>query len=62
MDRALEEQKLAVPPPASASAESIVTEAVSILKKATVSSEGDVKQVQGVPKISHYIKTCAIEF
>jgi len=48
LERALEEQKLTVPPPASPSAESIVTEAVSILKKATVSSEGDLKQMDAV--------------
>merc|ERR1711915_1077736 len=41
-EKAIEEQSLGIPPPAAPSAESVVTEATSILRRATVSQEGDV--------------------
>jgi len=42
LEKAIEEQSLGIPPPAAPSAESVVTEATSILRRATVSQEGDV--------------------
>eukprot|EP00092_Neocalanus_flemingeri_P029121 GFUD01031609.1.p1 GENE.GFUD01031609.1~~GFUD01031609.1.p1 ORF type:complete len:978 (+),score=383.40 GFUD01031609.1:80-3013(+) len=42
LEKAIEEQSLGVPPAAPPTAESVVTEATSILRRATVSEEGDV--------------------
>jgi len=53
LEKAIEEPKLSVTPPP-ATSQGIVTEAVSILKKATVSSQGDVRQtveVAGAPTL-----------
>jgi len=43
LEKAIEEQSQGVPPPSPPTAESIVTEATSILRRATVSEEGDVR-------------------
>lgn len=43
LERAIEEQSLGVPPPASPSAHSIVNEGVSILRKATVAADGALR-------------------
>merc|ERR1719427_1984699 len=43
LEKAIEEQSMGVPPPSPPTAESIVTEATSILRRATVSEEGDVR-------------------
>jgi len=42
LEKAIEEQSLGVPPPSPPTIESVVTEATSILRRATVSQEGDV--------------------
>ena len=44
MNKAIDERNLLMTPPPAPSAERIVTEAVSILRKATVSAEGEVRQ------------------
>jgi len=42
LEKAIEEQSLGVPPPSPPTTETVVTEATSILRRATVSQEGDV--------------------
>jgi LETM1 and EF-hand domain-containing protein 1 len=51
LEKAIEEPRLGIPPPASPTSQGIVTEAVSILKKATVSSKGELKQTPEVPGV-----------
>lgn len=51
LEKAIEEPRLGVPPPEPTTSQGIVTEAVSILKKATVSSKGEVKQTPEVPGV-----------
>merc|ERR1719184_102669 len=47
LEKAIEEQSLGVPPPSPPTTESVVTEATSILRRATVSQEGDVEDRDG---------------
>jgi len=47
LEKAIEEQSLGVLPPAPPTTESVVTEATSILRRATVSQEGDVEDRDG---------------
>jgi len=47
LEKAIEEQNLGVPPPSPPTTESVVTEATSILRRATVSQEGDVEDRDG---------------
>jgi len=47
LEKAIEEQSLGVPPPSHPTTESVVTEATSILRRATVSQEGDVEDRDG---------------
>jgi len=42
LEKAIEEQSLGVPPPSPPTSETVVTEATSILRRATVSQEGEV--------------------
>jgi len=47
LEKAIEEQSLGVLPPSPPTTESVVTEATSILRRATVSQEGDVEDRDG---------------
>jgi len=47
LEKAIEEQSLGVPPPSPPTTESVVTEATSILRRATVSQEGDLEDRDG---------------
>jgi len=47
LEKAIEEQSLGVPPPSPPTSESVVTEATSILRRATVSQEGDLEDRDG---------------
>merc|ERR1719228_2569687 len=47
LEKAIEEQSLGVPPPSPPTSESVVTEATSILRRATVSQKGDLEDRDG---------------
>merc|ERR1719228_1278485 len=57
LEKAIEEQSLGVPPPSPPTTESVVTEATSILRRATVSQEGDVEDRDGAKAGVTFIDT-----
>merc|ERR1712179_234239 len=57
LEKAIEEQSLEFPPPSPPTTESVVTEATSILRRATVSQEGDVEDRDGAMSGVTFIDT-----